>query len=119
MELLITMTARVTSGRTAAPSVAIVLALALGLGLTFATGQERATSPWPVVPPESQGFDSGLLADLLGHVRTKGLPLHNLVLIRRGQLILDASLYPVLTRGSARPRVGDEEHHLGARWHRH
>ena len=89
------MTARVTSGRTAAPSVAIVLALALGLGLTFATGQERATSPWPVVPPESQGFDSGLLADLLGHVRTKGLPLHNLVLIRRGQLILDASLYPV------------------------
>jgi CubicO group peptidase (beta-lactamase class C family) len=88
------MTAGVSSGRAAAPSIAIVLALALGLGLTFPTGQERATSPWPVVPPESQGFDSGLLAELLEHVRTQALPLHNLVLIRRGQLILDASLYP-------------------------
>ena len=51
------------------------------------------------MPPESQGFDSGLLADLLEHVRTKGLPLHNLVLIRRGQLILDASLYPYSPEG--------------------
>ena len=95
VELLITMTARVTSGRTPTRRVAIVLALALGVGLTFPTGQERATSPpWPVVPPERQGFDSDLLAELLDHVRTKGLPLHNLVLIRRGQLILDASIYP-------------------------
>src|SRR3954466_13691384 len=93
------MTARVTSGDSAGPGVAVVLALALGLGLTFPTGQERATSPWPVVPPERQGFDSGLLADLLGHVRMKGLPLHNLVLIRRGQLILDASLYPYSPEG--------------------
>ena len=88
------MTARVTSGRNAAPGLAIVLALAFGLGLTFATGQERPTSPWPLATPESQGFDSGLLAEVLGHIRTKGLPLHNLVLIRRGQLILDASVYP-------------------------
>ena len=93
------MTARVTSGRNAAPGLAIVLALAFGLGLTFATGEERATSPWPVVTPESQGFDSGLLAELLGHVRTKGLPLHNLLLIRRGRLILDASLYPYSPEG--------------------
>ena len=88
------MTARVTSGRNAAPGLAIVFALAFGLGLTFATGQERSTSPWPVVTPENQGFDSGVLADLLEHVRANGLPLHNLLLIRRGQLILDASFYP-------------------------
>ena len=69
------------------------------LGLTFATGQERSTSPWPVVTPESQGFDSGVLAELLEHVRTKGLPLHNLLLVRRGQLILDASLYPYSPEG--------------------
>ena len=93
------MTARVTSGRNAAPGLAIVLALAFDLGLTFAAGQEPGTSPWPVVTPESQGFDSGLLAELLGHVRTKGLPLHNLLLIRRGQLILDASLYPYSPEG--------------------
>jgi CubicO group peptidase (beta-lactamase class C family) len=88
------MTAGVTSARNAARGVAIVFALAFGFGLTFATGQERQASPWPVVTPESQGFDSGVLAELLEHVRTKGLPLHNLVLIRRGQLILDAALYP-------------------------
>src|SRR4051812_17212920 len=88
------MTARVPSGRKAAPGAAVLLALALGLDLTFVLGQDRATSPWPVVTPESQGFDSGLLAELLDHVRTKGLPLHNLVLIRRGQLIVDASIYP-------------------------
>jgi CubicO group peptidase (beta-lactamase class C family) len=93
------MTARVTSGRNAAPGLAIVFALAFGLGLTFATGQERSTSPWPVVTPESQGFDSGVLADLLDHVRANGLPLHNLLLIRRGQLILDASLYPYSPEG--------------------
>ncbi len=75
------MTARVTSGRNAAPGVAIVFALAFGLGLTFA-GQERPTSPWPVVTPESQGFDSGVLAELLEYVRAKGLPLHNLLVIR-------------------------------------
>src|SRR5215203_5613048 len=88
------MTGRVTSGGNAGPSVAVLLALALGLGLTFPTGQEGATSPWPVASPESQGFDSGLLAEVLGHIRTKGLPLHSLVLVRRGQLILDASVYP-------------------------
>jgi CubicO group peptidase (beta-lactamase class C family) len=93
------MTVRVTSGRNAAPGLAIVFALVFGLGLTFATGQERSTSAWPVVTPESQGFDSGVLAELLEHVRTKGLPLHNLLLIRRGQLILDASLYPYSPEG--------------------
>ena len=70
------MTARVTWGRNASPGLAIVLALAFGLDLTIATGQERSTSPWPVVTPESQGFDSGVLAKLLEHVRTKGPPLH-------------------------------------------
>src|SRR5919197_4302716 len=93
------MTGRVTSGRKRAGGRAIIFALAFGLGLTFATGQERSTSPWPVATPESQGFDSGVLADLFEHVRTKGLPPHNLSLIRRGQLILDASLYPYSREG--------------------
>ena len=93
------MAARVSSGRSAAPHLAVVFALAFGLRLTFATDQERSTSPWPVVTPESQGFDSGVLAELLEHVRTKGLPLHNLLLVRRGQLILDASLYPYSAGG--------------------
>jgi len=78
----------------AAARLAIVVALASGLSVTLATGQERSPSRWPVATPESQGFDSGVLTDLLEYVRDKRLPLHNLLVIRRGQLILDASFYP-------------------------
>jgi len=78
----------------AAARLPIVVALDLGLSVTFATGRGRSPSRWPVTTPESQGFDSGVLADLLEEVRARRLPLHNLLVIRRGQLILDASLYP-------------------------
>jgi CubicO group peptidase (beta-lactamase class C family) len=84
---------------TAAPRLAMVLAVAFGLGVALATGQGRSSSVWPITTPESQGFDSSVLADLLEYVRTKGLPLHNLLVIRRGQLILDASLYPYSPEG--------------------
>ena len=92
------MTAGATSGR-AAPRLAIVLAVVFGLAVVFVTGQERSRSGWPVATPESQGFDSGVLVDLLEYVHAKGLPLHHLLVIRRGQLILDASLYPYSPEG--------------------
>jgi CubicO group peptidase (beta-lactamase class C family) len=85
--------------RAAAPWHAILLAAAFGLSVPLATGQERSSSRWPVTTPESQGFDSGVLSDLLEYVRAKDLPLHNLLVIRRGQLILDASLYPYSPKG--------------------
>ena len=53
-----------------------------------------ASSSWPTASPESQGFDSRLLASLIERVRERQLPLHRLVVIRRGQLLLDATLYP-------------------------
>jgi len=81
------------------PGFAIALVLAFGLSAALVTGQKRAASGWPVATPESQGFDSGVLAELLEHVRARGLPLHNLLVIRRGQLILDASLYPYSPEG--------------------
>ena len=52
------------------------------------------SSSWPTASPESQGFDSRLLASLIERVRERQLPLHRLVVIRRGQLLLDATLYP-------------------------
>jgi len=85
------------------------------LGLTFATGQERSTSPWPVVTPESQGFDSGVLAELLEHVRTKGTAAAQSLADPKRAADSRRLALSVLTRGSARRRVGDEEHHLGAR----
>jgi CubicO group peptidase (beta-lactamase class C family) len=78
----------------AAARLAIVIALTFGLSVALVAGQKRSASQWPLTTPESQGFDSGVLAELLEYVRAKGLPLHNLSVIRRGQLILDASLYP-------------------------
>jgi CubicO group peptidase (beta-lactamase class C family) len=83
----------------AAARLAIVIALTFGLSVALIAGQERSASHWPLTTPESQGFDSGLIADLLEYVRAKGQPLHNLLVIRRGQLILDASLYPYSPEG--------------------
>ena len=83
----------------AAAWLAIAIALTFGLSVALVAGQERSASHWPLTTPESQGFDSGVLADLLEHVRAKGLPLHNLLVIRRGQLILDASLSPYSPEG--------------------
>ncbi len=61
-------------------------------------GAREAARPgswsWPTASPESQGFDSRLLASLIERVRERQLPLHRLVVIRRGQLLLDATLYP-------------------------
>jgi CubicO group peptidase (beta-lactamase class C family) len=57
---------------------------------SIAGGSER----WPDATPESQGVDSGALADLLDHVRAKALPLHSLLVIRHDAVVLNASVYP-------------------------
>jgi CubicO group peptidase (beta-lactamase class C family) len=77
----------------AAARLALVVTVVVGANLALVAGQERSSS-WPRATPESQGFDSGVLADLVEYVRAEGLPLHNLAVIRRGQQILDTSLYP-------------------------
>ena len=56
--------------------------------------QTPSTFGWPTGSPESQGFDSRLLADLVARVRERRLPLHRLLVIRRGHAILDAAFYP-------------------------
>ena len=74
------------------PILLATLAAAPGLGAQDVGRPGR--SSWPTASPESQGFDSRLLAGLIDRVRERQLPLHRLVVIRRGQLILDATLYP-------------------------
>lgn len=56
--------------------------------------QTRAAPEWPSGPPESQGFDSRLLSALVERVSEQRLPLHRLLVIRRGVAILDATFYP-------------------------
>jgi CubicO group peptidase (beta-lactamase class C family) len=70
-------------------AVTVVLA-----ALTACAAENSPTDGWRTATPESQGLDSAVLADLLDHVRRRSLPIHSLLLIRHGQLVLEASFYP-------------------------
>ena len=52
------------------------------------------TVQWRTATPESQGIDSNKLAEALSVVRTNQLPLHSLLIVRRGYVVLDAYFYP-------------------------
>jgi CubicO group peptidase (beta-lactamase class C family) len=52
------------------------------------------TDGWRSAPPETQGFDSAILADALLSLREEGVPVHSVLLIRDGYLLLDADFYP-------------------------
>jgi CubicO group peptidase (beta-lactamase class C family) len=54
----------------------------------------EATGVWPAATPESQGLDSGVLAEMLEHVRARQLPVHSVLIVRHGRLVLDATVYP-------------------------
>lgn len=57
------------------------------------------TNGWHDSAPESQGLSSALLADALLDLRDRHIPIHSLLVVRRGVVVLDASFYP-FTRGS-------------------
>lgn len=57
------------------------------------------TNGWHDSTPESQGFSSALLADALLNLRDRRVPIHSLIVVRRGVVVLDASFYP-FARGS-------------------
>jgi CubicO group peptidase (beta-lactamase class C family) len=52
------------------------------------------TAEWRKSAPEAQGLDSEKLADMLDAVRTRGIPIHSLQVIRNGYLALDTYFYP-------------------------
>ncbi len=54
----------------------------------------EATGVWPTATPESEGLDSGVLAEMLEHVRARQLPLHSVLIVRHGRLVPDATLHP-------------------------
>jgi CubicO group peptidase (beta-lactamase class C family) len=60
---------------------------------------DAATTPWPTdgwstATPESQGIGSAELAALIGSILDDELEIHSLLLVRNGQLVLDATFYP-------------------------
>ncbi len=57
------------------------------------------TDGWRVSTPESQGFDSAQLAELLDFIKKNNARVHSLLLIRNGQMVLDARFYPFTLGG--------------------
>jgi len=51
------------------------------------------TDSWQSAPPETQGIDSEKLAELLLAIREENIPVHSLLLIRKGYVVVDATFY--------------------------
>jgi CubicO group peptidase (beta-lactamase class C family) len=52
------------------------------------------TEGWQTSTPEEQGLDSEKLAEGLRSIQQKQIPIHSLMVIRNGQVVLDATFYP-------------------------
>jgi CubicO group peptidase (beta-lactamase class C family)/acetyl esterase/lipase len=52
------------------------------------------TTAWRTTTPEEQGMDSAKLAQALLTIRQRQIPIHSLLIIRDGSVLLDASFYP-------------------------
>jgi CubicO group peptidase (beta-lactamase class C family) len=52
------------------------------------------TEKWKLSSPEQQGVDSRRLADAIENIHKKGWPIHSLLVIRNGYVILDATFFP-------------------------
>jgi CubicO group peptidase (beta-lactamase class C family) len=52
------------------------------------------TAGWQSATPESQGMDSGLLAQMVEQVNTTGTRIHSVIVIRNGYLVTEAYFHP-------------------------
>ncbi|MCW5851069.1 MAG: serine hydrolase [Anaerolineae bacterium] len=52
------------------------------------------TQGWRTTPPEEHGFDSAKMAAGLQAIRDQNLDVHSLLIIRNGDVLLDATFYP-------------------------
>jgi CubicO group peptidase (beta-lactamase class C family) len=75
------------------------LAIGVAVAPLLARQEQDPTTIWPgrdwqTATPESQGMDSGVLAEMLELVRARHLPLHAVFLVRNGRVVLDSTIYP-------------------------
>lgn len=73
-----------------------LFALCFLLGTSPLAGQEAGwpTRHWVRATPESEGFDSGRLIALFDSVKQRNMPIHSLLIVRNGRLLLDATFSP-------------------------
>jgi hypothetical protein len=90
-----------------APSGIVVAAIVLAVGVLLRVYLARPgaappaywpTTAWRTAAPEEQGMDSARLADALVAIRGKSLNIHGLLVVRNGDVVLDASFYPTTAR---------------------
>ncbi len=52
------------------------------------------TDGWPVSTPEAQGIDSATLANALVQIHAHRIPIHSLLIVRHGRIVLDSYFRP-------------------------
>ena len=52
------------------------------------------TQGWLASTPEDQGLDSAKLAEGLRQIQQKNIPIHSLLIVRNGRMLLNATFYP-------------------------
>jgi CubicO group peptidase (beta-lactamase class C family) len=52
------------------------------------------TQGWLTSTPEEQGLDSAKLAEGLLQIQQKNIPIHSLIIVRNGKMLLNATFYP-------------------------
>ena len=60
----------------------------------FASLDYWPTEDWRYSSPETQGFDSSKLAQGLLEIKSNNINIHSLMIVRNGEVILDAYFYP-------------------------
>ncbi len=83
--------------------ISSLLMICLALAVPAAAAQNPQASKsadlwpvpdWTVATPESQGMSSGVLADLVESVLKRDAPIHQLLVIRNGRIVLEAAFQP-------------------------
>jgi CubicO group peptidase (beta-lactamase class C family) len=85
-----------------AAAVLVVVAVVAFVGWRFTIGASPnvpepdywPTQGWLTSTPEEQGLDSAKLAEGLRQIQQKNIPIHSLLIVRDGRVLLDATFYP-------------------------
>ena len=78
----------------------IFTALLAAAQVSAQTGQKTpSTKYWPTQgwrssSPEAQGMDSAKLAEAFDYIQQQKVPIHSLLIVRNGSIVLDAYFYP-------------------------
>jgi CubicO group peptidase (beta-lactamase class C family) len=79
--------------------IVVILVFAVGSGSPKRITAQESSDDWPTddwrtSTPEEQGMDSEILADMLTVIREESPNLHSVLVIRHGQIVVEAYPYP-------------------------